>query len=143
MTMSLPPGPIAQRLSTTFDDYWNSDLSIPVETISGGKSSPAALNEYRESLDDQRQQMRENGIAYVNRVATGEPYNGIISGRLPLIWAHAQVVCDSPDKKKVENGTVAGRLIRRAITKAALGCGPNADGHALPDTGERRNAVVQ
>jgi putative cardiolipin synthase len=44
-------------------------------------------------------------------VAAGEPFNGIISGRLPLIWAHAQVVCESPDKKKVDDGAMVGRLI--------------------------------
>jgi hypothetical protein len=48
--------------------------------------------------------LRADGIVYVNRVAAGEPFNGIISGHLPLIWAHAQVVCESPDKKKVEDG---------------------------------------
>jgi cardiolipin synthase C len=114
-------GPIAQRLSKTFDDYWNSDLSIPVEAISGGKPSLAALNEYRESLDEQRQQMKADGIAYVNRVAAGEPFNGIISGRLPLIWAHAHVVYDSPDKKRVENAAEVGRLMEGAVVKAAIG----------------------
>jgi putative cardiolipin synthase len=114
-------GPIAQRLSTTFDDYWNSALSIPVEAISGGKSSSAALTKYRKSLDDQLQMLRANGVAYVNRMATGEPFNGIISGRLPLIWAHAQVFCDSPDKKKVEDGAMVGRLMQREVAKAAIG----------------------
>ena len=53
-------------------------------------------------------------------VATGEPFLGIISGRLPLIWAHAQVICDSPDKKKVENGSMVGRLMQRKITNATI-----------------------
>jgi putative cardiolipin synthase len=114
-------GPIAQRLSTTFDDYWNSVMSIPVEAISSGKSSSAALTKYRESLNDQRQQLRADGIVYVDRVATGEPFNGIMSGRLPLIWAHAQVFCDSPDKKKVEDGAMVGRLMQREVAKAAIG----------------------
>ena len=137
-------GPIAQRLSTTFDDYWNSALSIPVEAISGGKSSPAALNEYQERLDDQLQQLRADGIVYANRVATGEPFNGIISGRLPLIWASAQVVCDNPDKKKVENGTMVGRLMQGAVAKAAIGVRSEllmVTPFLIP--GERRNAVVQ
>jgi putative cardiolipin synthase len=113
-------GPIVQRLSTTFDNYWNSSLSIPVEVISGETSSLVSLNEYRESLGDQRRQFSVAGIAYVNRFGTGEPYDSIISGRLPLIWAHAQVIWDSPDKKRVEDGYTAGRLIQREVTRAVL-----------------------
>jgi cardiolipin synthase C len=113
-------GPIAQKLSATFDEYWNSALSIPAEALSGGKSSHTALNEHREELNEQRQQLKADGIDYVKRVATGEPFNGMISGRLPLIWAHAQLVYDSPDKKKVENGAMVGRLMQRAVAKATI-----------------------
>jgi len=53
------------------------------------------------------------------RIASGEPYAGMISGRLPLVWAQAQAVCDSPDKKQVENGTSAGRLMNRPVADSA------------------------
>jgi putative cardiolipin synthase len=112
-------GPIAQQLSATFDEYWNSALSIPAEALSGGKSSHAALNEHREVLHEHKQQIKADGIDYMKRVASGEPFNGMISGRLPLIWAHAQLVCDSPDKKKVENGAMVGRLMHRPVAKAS------------------------
>jgi putative cardiolipin synthase len=54
----------------------------------------------------------------VKRVATGEPFDGMISGRLPLVWARAQLICDSPDKKNVENGAMVGRLMQRAVANA-------------------------
>ena len=111
-------GPIAQPLSKTFDEYWNSALAIPVQALSGRKASHAALNEHRDVLDGQRRQLKVDGIDYVKRVATGEPFDGMISGRLPLIWAHAQVVCDSPDKKQVESGAMVGRLMQRAVAQA-------------------------
>jgi putative cardiolipin synthase len=57
---------------------------------------------------------------YVKRIASGEPLRGMISGRLPLIWATAQVVCDSPDKKKVEDGAMVGRLMHRVVANAAM-----------------------
>jgi len=44
----------------------------------------------------------------------------MISGRLPLIWAHAQVICDGPDKKKVESGAMVGRLMHRAVANATI-----------------------
>jgi len=113
-------GPIAQQLSVTFDEFWNSVLSIPAEALSGGKQSHTALNEHREVLNEQSQQLKADGVDYVKRVATGEPFNGMLSGRLPLIWAHAQLICDSPDKKTVENGSMVGRLMHRAVANAVI-----------------------
>ncbi len=113
-------GPIAQQLSATFDDYWNNFLSIPAEALASGKTSHAALAEQRDELDEQHQELKADKIDYVKRIATGEPFASIISGRLPLVWAHAQVVCDSPDKKKVEDGTMVGELMRRPVANAAI-----------------------
>jgi len=112
-------GPIAQQLSTTFDEFWNNALSIPAQALSPEKSNHAALKENRKVLNEQHRELKADGTHYVKLIATGEPFNGMISGRLPLIWAHAQLVYDSPDKKKVENGTMVGRLMHRAVAKAA------------------------
>ena len=113
-------GPIAQQLSASFDEYWNSVLAIPAEALSGGKSSHGALNEHRAELKAETRQLKADGIDYVKRIATGEPFDGMISGRLPLIWAHAQLVYDSPDKKKVENGAIVGRLMHRPVFNATM-----------------------
>jgi cardiolipin synthase C len=112
-------GPIAKQLSATFDEFWNSPLSIPAEALAGGKSSRAALNEHREDLKEERRQSKADGVDYVKRISSGEPFDQIVSGSLPLIWAHAQLVCDSPDKKKVENGSMVGRLMHRTVADAA------------------------
>jgi putative cardiolipin synthase len=113
-------GPIAQQLSKTFDEFWNNGLSIPVQALGGGMPTPIALHDGREELKEQKQQLKADGVDYVKLVATGEPFNGMISGRLPLVWAHAQVVCDSPDKKNVENGKMVGRLMQRGVFTAAM-----------------------
>lgn len=42
----------------------------------------------------------------------------MLSGRLPLIWAHAQLIRDSPVKKKVGSGAMVGRLMHRAVANA-------------------------
>lgn len=111
-------GPIARRLSDTFDEYWNSPLSIPARALSGENTSSAALHEHREVLREENRQLKADGVDYVKRVATGEPFGGMISGRLPLTWAHAEVICDSPDKKKVESGAMVGRLMQQAVAGA-------------------------
>ena len=112
-------GPIAQKLSSTFDEYWNNALAIPAEALSRKESSHAALREHREESKEQSPQLKADGFDYVKRVASGEPFEGMISGRLPLIWAHAEVICDSPDKKKVESGSMVGRLMHRPVANAA------------------------
>jgi putative cardiolipin synthase len=112
-------GPIAQQLSATFDEYWNNALSIPSAGLAHGSSSRAALNEHREVLKEETRQAKADGVDYAKRVATGEPLAGMLANRLPLVWAPATLICDSPDKKKVESGAMVGRLMHRAVADAA------------------------
>lgn len=116
-------GPVAGQLSRTFDEYWNSALAIPAEALQRRPRTAAVLAEHREQErahpGQQLQTLQTGGIDYITRIATGEPYTGIISGRLPLVWAHAQVVCDSPEKKQVEAGARAGRLMSLPVADTA------------------------
>ncbi len=116
-------GPIAAQLSATFDEYWNSEFAIPAEALGRERGEAQGLADHREKERGgpakQLQTLPTQGIDYVARIATGEPYAGMIAGRLPLVWAHAQVVCDSPDKKNVESGARAGRLMLRPVAAAA------------------------
>jgi len=113
-------GPITQNLSATFDEFWNSHLSIPSKALTAEKPTMPELNDHRNELKKETRQLKNDGVDFVKRVASGEPFNSILSGRLPLVWAHAQLVADSPDKKKVENGEMVGRLMHRAVAKAAV-----------------------
>jgi putative cardiolipin synthase len=116
-------GPIAKQLSATFDEYWNSRFAIPAEALLGGERSAAALRDDHERARERPKQsllpLKTDGVDYAQRIATGEPYAGIIAGRLPLVWARAEVVCDSPDKKSVDNGALAGRLMSRTVIRTA------------------------
>jgi putative cardiolipin synthase len=111
-------GPISQQLSATFDEYWNSSFSIPIQALSAEQTSPAALDQHRDELNDQSAQLKVNGDEYLKHVDSGEPFAGLISGEIPLVWAHAKVVCDSPDKKDVESGKMIGRLMQRPVADA-------------------------
>ena len=97
-------GPVVGQLSTTFDEYWNSGLAIPVAAL--GHSTPPAASPV---VSDGK---------FTAQIASGEPYAGMISGRLPSVWAPAWVVCDSPYKKQVEDGARAGRLMSPAVFAA-------------------------
>jgi len=112
-------GPIVRKLSATFDDYWKSTLAIPIRALAEEGDAGAELEAYRQALNDHRQDANSGGGAYARRTASGEPLAGLVSGRLPLVWAHAQVVCDSPDKKRVENGEMIGKLMHREVADTA------------------------
>jgi putative cardiolipin synthase len=112
-------GPIVKQLSDTFDEFWKSAMAIPVEGLATGKQTGAALEAFRETLDEHRDEVKADGTDYAKRVATGEPLAGMIAGRLPLVWANAQLVYDSPDKKRVANGEMVGRLMHHSVAEAA------------------------
>jgi len=116
-------GPIAVRLSATFDEFWNSPFAVPAAALDREQSSAQALTERRnraaERSERRLQTLNSDGIDYAARVATGEPYASVLSGRLPLVWAQAQVVSDSPDKKNTESGDRRGRLMARPVLQAA------------------------
>jgi putative cardiolipin synthase len=113
-------GPIVKRLSASFDEFWNHPLSIPNEALSASKSSRGALTEHRELTIDEPPQADADGMDLIGRVNSGEPFAGMISGRLPLVWAPAQIISDSPDKKSVSDGSMVGRLMHRPVASATL-----------------------
>ncbi len=113
-------GPIVERLSASFDEFWNHPLSIPKEALSASRSSRGALTERRQLTIDEPAQVEADGIDLLGRVNSGEPFAGMISGRLPLVWAPAQIISDSPDKKNVSDGSMIGRLMHRPVASATL-----------------------
>jgi putative cardiolipin synthase len=58
-------------------------------------------------------------IDYAALLDSHDPFAGIISGKLPLAWARARLVHDSPDKKQVVDGALPGTLISRAVVESA------------------------
>jgi putative cardiolipin synthase len=116
-------GPIAAQLSTVFDEYWNSRFAVPATALDRSQRSRRAFAERRERASEgserQLQSLKTDGVDYAARLASDEPYSGIISGRLPLVWAQAQVISDTPAKKEVEAGKLGGRLMAEQVLKAA------------------------
>jgi len=112
-------GPVVSRLSGVFDEFWNNGLSIPAEALSGGRVPADELGPVRARLDAARQAWRQEGADYMGKVASGEPLAGLLEGTLPLVWAGVTVIYDSPDKRAVAEGRMVGRLMHRAVARAA------------------------
>jgi len=111
-------GPIVGELSGTFDEFWNSDLAIPAQALAGAgrqRTGVIARTEHQTANQPSRTQPVASGAIDYASIETGGPYAGIISGSLPLVWAHAQLVYDSPNKKKVTAGSLPGRQIAGAV----------------------------
>lgn len=99
-------GPIAQDLSATFEDYWDSTLAVPADVLRHPHDArrwgrPAVL--------------KGSGIDYIGRIASGQPYADLIASDTALVWARAQVLCDSPDKKDVQQGGLPGQLMAQSV----------------------------
>jgi putative cardiolipin synthase len=116
-------GPIAIQLSTVFDEYWNSRFAVPAAALDRRQRSRRTFGERRERASERPerhlQPLKTDGVDYVAKLASDEPYAGIISGRQPLVWARAQFISDTPDKKDVERGKLGGRLMVEQVLKAA------------------------
>ena len=112
-------GPVARELSASFDEFWQSAITIPVGAFATDSTWDEALARYRRILDEHRAQVKADGQDYASRVASGEPLAAMVSGKLPLLWAHAQLVYDSPEKRRVEKGQMVGRLMHRPVAVAA------------------------
>lgn len=91
-------------------------MAIPVEAFGHGRANTRALDEFRAALEKHRRSME--GTDYIRRLATGEPFAGMISGQR-LAWAHAEVVCDSPDKATAKGHEALNWLNHGAVAKAA------------------------
>ncbi|MEN3354651.1 MAG: cardiolipin synthase [Betaproteobacteria bacterium] len=112
-------GPMVPQLSSTFDEYWNSALVIPVRALGRGRPSQAALDSFRAELTAHRRALAADRTDYLGRIAKGDPLAGLLSGTVPLVWTGAQLVYDSPEKRRVDRGQQPGNLIFPPVMDAA------------------------
>lgn len=102
-------------LQKCFDEFWNSELAIPSQALheppaSPGKSSAARLSASTAAAA---------GFHLQDKLAAGQPLAGLLSGATGLVWARAQVIYDSPNKKDVRDGARTGRLMYGPVAESA------------------------
>ncbi|MGO4393137.1 phospholipase D family protein [Variovorax sp. M-6] len=94
----LMAGPVVTELETIFDNYWNSEVVWPLETIVPALEPPAALQANFERLTSRKAAPLPPAPPATDMF--GDPPLGILidRGRLELIPARANAVADSPNK---------------------------------------------
>ena len=112
-------GPIVNQVSNSFDAFWNSPMAIPIEALAEGKPSAQALDDYRGVLVANHARMIEADASYMRTLAAGEPLATLLSRNSSLVWANAEVIYDSPEKAKVEDGEQGGQLLRHRLGEVA------------------------
>jgi len=109
-------GPVVRQLSQSFDDYWNSPLSVPVQALLGAAPDAQAVEAFERDLAAHRMAMRANDL--VRSARTGQPFARLMAPN-GVVWAKVEAVYDSPDKADVENGNAPGVLLRRRLIEAS------------------------
>jgi putative cardiolipin synthase len=118
-------GPITRGLSSEFDEYWNSALAIPAEALEHHKTHdtariPDTADSAARHDPPEAPKLKSAGLNYAEKLATGEPLTGLMSGGLPLVWAEAQFVSDPPDKKSLAAaGARVGDLMYKPVAEMA------------------------
>ena len=92
----LSAGPVAQSVSASFDEYWNSPVSYPLSVLNHQAFAPRDLDTARDEL---RKHWRETAEPYNARPLNATPLAQQVAGDgLGLVWAKWEFVADSPGK---------------------------------------------
>jgi cardiolipin synthase C len=85
----LAVGAVVPEVSAAFDAYWNSESAYPAASLiaPGGRLTPV------EKIED-----RPEAAKYLQAVRATPLVQSLLSGSLPLEWAHARLVQDDPGK---------------------------------------------
>ncbi|MDE2455977.1 MAG: phospholipase D family protein [Burkholderiales bacterium] len=112
-------GPIVRRMSKSFDEYWNSAQAIPAAALAqAAPDRGAPLRRLRASLLRPRPELEAKGLRYTARLKSGEPLAGILDQPALLAWGAAQLIVDSPDKRRVILGQEWGETAFEPVMQA-------------------------
>jgi cardiolipin synthase C len=102
-------GPAVRAMSQAFDRYWNSDRAIPVERLA---SMPQPADHDRQRREWHAQAGDCQASTPCRWLAETDFREALREGRLPLTWAPARFLADSPDgeKRGVPSGIEHGYL---------------------------------
>lgn len=87
-------GPVVSEISSSFDDFWNHKLAIPIEQLSP-ELAANALEEKRKQIGEEARTLY-SGI--YKDALDSQFFQDVVSGTQPLFAADARIMADSPEK---------------------------------------------
>lgn len=91
-------GPVAEQLGHSFDQYWNSALSKPIDEFMSSKSTAKDLATTRAQLEQSLEETRQQNHALYQQLMTYRTEPRMDAWRKELIWASSQALWDAPSK---------------------------------------------
>ena len=94
----LSVGPVAEQLGHSFDQYWNSALSKPIDEFLSSKPTARDLQNTRMRLEESLEETRKQNHALYQQLMTFKTDPRMDIWRKELIWAWNQALWDAPSK---------------------------------------------
>jgi len=94
----LSVGPVAEQLAHSFDQYWNSALSQPINEFLYDPPTAEDLSEARKTLEISLQESHQQHKALYERLMAYKKQPRLKTWLNELIWAHNQALWDAPSK---------------------------------------------
>ncbi|RON56403.1 phospholipase D family protein [Pseudomonas frederiksbergensis] len=94
----LSVGPVAEQLGHSFDQYWNSALSKPIDEFLSSKPTAKDLQNTRTRLEESLQETRKQNHALYQQLMIYDKHPRLDIWRRELIWAWNQALWDAPSK---------------------------------------------
>lgn len=87
-------GPVVNDISSSFDEYWNSQWAVPVDDLYSKPDSHRALKKIRHYLHRYVQDVLKTD--FITAIENQDNHYSLLE--LPIVWADAQLFSDSPSK---------------------------------------------
>lgn len=91
-------GPIVTDISTSFNEFWTSNLATPIEHLSKITVIKRQLTGIRTRLKDKWKHAKN--LRYFQSLQQSDLTKKIVDKNIPFIWADAKVFYDHPEKVK-------------------------------------------
>lgn len=98
----LSAGPVAEQLASSFDQYWNHPLSVPIQQFLRSPPTTTELSEARQQNALYLQTERGKGTPRYQRLMTDLQEPQLAQWLNDLIWAPGAALWDHPEKINAE-----------------------------------------
>ncbi|HAJ86902.1 MAG TPA: phospholipase, partial [Pseudomonas sp.] len=98
----LGAGPVAEQLARSFDEYWNNQLSVPIQRFLWWQPKASGLDKARRQLRDYLQQARQDNSEQYQRLMQYKQEPQLQQWFEELIWAPGEAMWDAPEKLLAE-----------------------------------------